>query len=170
MTKKTIDLDQHRGMAAQKATDLRRVAGRRRSQREGFAPSAGRIGSSTCRGSGRELAGSRRESARPSQSLRRVSGRSRSPRAEADCRGPRRFRTAGAKIDNGVGSAVGFVSALVLAVMALVYGSINFLICRFQPVFACFRLGSQMLRSILQSPHADRSVTGATRQASCEQG
>jgi len=25
MTKKTIDLDQHRGMAAQKATDLRRL-------------------------------------------------------------------------------------------------------------------------------------------------
>ena len=56
MTDKTIDLDQHRGMAAQKATGLRRLLAGRGSQREGFAPSARRIGNALAGVAGGELA------------------------------------------------------------------------------------------------------------------
>ena len=39
MTDKTIDLDQHRGMAAQKATELRRLLSERGDRREGITRS-----------------------------------------------------------------------------------------------------------------------------------
>jgi len=45
MTDKTIDLDDHRGMAAQKATELRRLLANVEANEESSSPSTGRVGS-----------------------------------------------------------------------------------------------------------------------------
>jgi hypothetical protein len=42
MTEETIDLDQHRLMAAQKATDLRRLLAEVEANQRAFAPKTGR--------------------------------------------------------------------------------------------------------------------------------
>jgi hypothetical protein len=48
MTEKTVDLDQRRGMTAQKATDLRRLLADVEANEKLLPPSAGRIGKLTC--------------------------------------------------------------------------------------------------------------------------
>jgi len=56
MTDKTIDLDQHRGMAAQKATELPLALGGCRGERKDIAPSAGRTGIALAGGARGKLA------------------------------------------------------------------------------------------------------------------
>jgi hypothetical protein len=56
MTDKTIDLDHHRGMAAQKATELRRLLADVAANEKAFAHPPRRIGNPSAEGAGRELA------------------------------------------------------------------------------------------------------------------
>ena len=72
MTEKTIDLDQHRGMAAQKATDLRRLLADVEANEKALRLRQEELETSPALGAGQELGRSRREDALSSQALRRL--------------------------------------------------------------------------------------------------
>ena len=74
MTDKPVDLDKHRGMAAQKATDLRRLLSEVEANATILRRAPGRAGNPARRGAGRDLDGSRREGALSARSLRRDAG------------------------------------------------------------------------------------------------
>jgi hypothetical protein len=70
MTEKTVDLNQRRGMTAQKATDLRPLLADVEANEKLLPPSAGRIGSSPACSAAHELVRSRPEGAISAQSFR----------------------------------------------------------------------------------------------------
>ena len=86
MTKDTIDLDDHRGMAAQKATGLRRLLADVEANEQALPAAPGRAGSPSGRSPGGELARGGREGALSPQAFCRLADRARPAQTEADCR------------------------------------------------------------------------------------
>lgn len=83
MTEKTIDLEQDRGMPAQKATDLRRLLADVETNEKALRLRQDELEAHLLCITVYELARSRREGAISTQSFRRLHGRARPPQTEA---------------------------------------------------------------------------------------
>src|SRR5260370_35614772 len=104
MTDKTIDLDEHRGMAAQKATDLRRLLANVEADQSALRLRQDELEAHLARGASSKLARSRREGSLSSQSLCRYADIAGSAPTKAHRGCARRFRAA-------VWRAVGCIAA-----------------------------------------------------------
>ena len=85
MTDKSIDLDQHRGSAGQKASDLCRLLAEVEANERALHLRQDELEFASGRGAGGELARSCREGALSSYSLCHYASRARPPATEADC-------------------------------------------------------------------------------------
>ena len=94
MTDKTIDLDQHRGMAAQKATGLRRLLADVEANEKALRLRQDELEAHLLPAPASNWCEAARESTLSSQDLCRLPGWPRPPQTEADRRRPRRFRPA----------------------------------------------------------------------------
>jgi hypothetical protein len=104
MTEKTIDLDKHRGMAAQKATDLRRLVADVEANEKALRLRQDELEAHLLAAP----AANWREAAEKARYLLNLFaaflGAQDPPQTEADCRRDRRFRATRAGIDDGIRS------------------------------------------------------------------